>query len=276
MKDAIFHSYSWGYDGTDKQYGTKVTRFTKKPIEYEASIIFRGSINNRKANLDHFLETAEQDIIQKTPGKLVVGDYYINAYVLSSSTAPYEGADWTQKDATFFCPYPFWIKEETKSFMPIAEGSQTDEFLDYEYDYQYDYSVQSGGGVIWQVDHYAPCEFLMTIFGEAADPRITINGHPYRIYTTLLANEYLQIDSRNNKIIKYLANGTQQNIYDLRAKSESVFEPITPGNIAVSWPGSYGFDLTLYLERSEPRWSTKKQHKEQYISDENGKYMITE
>ena len=111
--------------------------------------------------------------------------------------------------------------------------------------------------MIWKVDHYAPCEFLMIIFGPVADPRIVINGHPYQVYDTLLENEYMQIDSRKNTVIKYMANGTRQNLYDLRAKMESVFEPITPGNIAVNWPGSYGFDLTLYLERSEPRWKVK-------------------
>ena len=74
--------------------------------------------------------------------------------------------------------------------------------------------------MIWNVDHYAPCEFLMTIFGPAVEPRIVINGHPYQIYTTLDENEYLQIDSRNNQVIKYLANGIQQDIYDLRAKRE--------------------------------------------------------
>lgn len=114
-----------------------------------------------------------------------------------------------------------------------------------------------GGDVIWNVDHYAPCEFLMTIFGPAVDPRVVINGHPYQVYTTLDANEYLQIDSRANTVVKYLANGIQQDIYDYRAKQESVFDPITPGNISVVWSGEFGFDITLYCERSEPRWKTK-------------------
>ena len=108
--------------------------------------------------------------------------------------------------------------------------------------------------MIWNVDHCAPCEFLMTVFGPAVDPRIVINGHPYQIYTTLDSNEYLQIDSRANTVVKYLANGIRQDIYDYRAKQESVFDPITPGNISVVWSGEFGFDITLYCERSEPRW----------------------
>ena len=252
MKDAVFHSYSWGYDGTDRQYGTKVTRFKKAPIEYEASIIFRGSVNERKANLDYFLETAEQDIIQKTPGKLVIGNYYINAYVISSSTAPYEGEDWTQKDATFFCPYPFWIREETKQFFPQSDPSKQDTGLDYMYDYEYDYTPQKAGTASWYIDHYDSSEFTMTIFGPCVNPRILINGYPYEVFDTLEENEYIIVDSRENSVIKYLSNGTTQDLYDQRAKEQSIFEPIPPGNINFSWSGIFGFDITLYMERSEP------------------------
>ena len=124
------------------------------------------------------------------------------------------------------------------------------------YDYNYDYTMPYGGDVIWNVDHYAQCEFLMTVFGPCVDPRVVINGHPYQVYVTLDENEYLQIDSRPNAntVVKYAANGIQQDVYDMRAKQESVFEPITAGNVRVVWPGDFGFDLTLFCERSEPRW----------------------
>lgn len=253
------HSSEWTYESVEKKYGVKITSFGKDVLEIPITMKYRGTERQIYQNADDLFAAAERDIINMNPGKLYIGEEYVTGYFVSHSSAQSSEFYGIQEELNFLAPYPFWIKEETKSFMPITEGSQTDEFLDYEYDYQYDYSVQSGGDVIWQVDHYAPCEFLMTIFGEAADPRITINGHPYQIYTTLLANEYLQIDSRRNAVTKFLANGTRQDLFDMRAKypNPSVFEPITPGNIAVSWPGSYGFDLTLYLERSEPRWKVQ-------------------
>ena len=253
------HSSEWTYESIEQKYGVKITSFGKDVLEIPIIMKYRGTERQIYQNADDFFAAAERDIINMTPGKLYIGEEYVTGYFVSHSSAQSSEFYGIQEELNFLAPYPFWIKEETKSFMPITEGSQTDEFLDYEYDYQYDYSVQSGGGVIWQVDHYAPCEFLMTIFGEAAGPRITINGHPYKIYTTMLANEYLQIDSRRNAVTKFLANGTRQDLFDMRAKypNPSVFEPITPGNIAVSWPGSYGVDLTLYLERSEPRWKVQ-------------------
>jgi hypothetical protein len=39
----------------------------------------------------------------------------------------------------------------------------------------------------------------------------------------------------------------------MRNKAESVFEQIPAKSLSLSWPGTFGFDLTLYEERSEPR-----------------------
>ena len=93
----------------------------------------------------------------------------------------------------------------------------------------------------------------MTIFGEVGNPRVSVNGHPYQVNVDLAANEYLIIDSRKNTVTKYLANGTTLNVFDKRNKAQSVFEPIPGGTLRLTWPGTFGFDLTLYEERSEPR-----------------------
>ena len=53
--------------------------------------------------------------------------------------------------------------------------------------------------------------------------------------------------------MKTTAGGQKINAFDLRNKEESVFEQIPPGKLALDWSGTFGFDLTLYEERSEPR-----------------------
>ena len=94
----------------------------------------------------------------------------------------------------------------------------------------------------------------MIIFGPCIDPRITINGHVYQVFDTVEKGEYITINSINMTIIKNRNNGTTANLWDYQAKEESVFSPI-PGNvISVNWSGTFGFDLTLFEERSEPAW----------------------
>lgn len=257
LKDANFHNYAWEYDGIEQQYGVDITKFRKEAKEYDASVIFRGSINERKENLNHFLEASEKDIINKTPGKIIYEDYYIRAYVISSSTYPYDGADWTQKDVVFLCPYPFWIREETRSFLPVeSTSSYNTEFLGYPYGYLYDYSAPDATDLIWVVNHFASCEFLMTIYGPEDNPLVTVNGHPYQVFAELETGEYMTIDSRENRVEKHLPDGTSINLYNYRSRQESIFEPVEPGSVRVMWSGEFGFDITLYLERSEPGWKT--------------------
>lgn len=232
----------------------KITGFKKGPAEYEGVIVFRGPISQRKENLNRFFEAGERDIINETPGKLICGEHYIRSYILSSSTAPAEGALWTEKNVKFLCPYSFWIKEETKQFFKQNE-IQPEDGLDYPYDYEYDYTAQKAGTASWYIDHFAKSKFKMTIYGPCVNPRILINGYPYEVFDTLESGEYMVIDSRENTVLKYLTNGTIQNIYDLRAKKQSVFEKIPAGNLDIVWSGAFGFDITLFLERSEPRWN---------------------
>ena len=63
------------------------------------------------------------------------------------------------------------------------------------------------------------------------------------------------INSRNNTVTKYRSNGTTLNIYDLRAKEESVFKKMPYGSVNVNWSGAFGFTITLFLERGEPIWN---------------------
>lgn len=262
IEESSLFSHSWHYDSDDAAsgYGGKIKKFRKGVQNREINIHIEGvGMESYKQAYDHLMEIFDEDIIDETAGKLYIDDFYMRCFITDGDPVYFvPGLDMCTYKFKLASEYPFWIHEEFRSFPPISSGSEEEEsYLDYEHDYPYDYTMPYGGDVIWSVDHYAPCEFLMTVFGPAVDPRVVINGHPYQVYTTLDTNEYLQIDSRENKVIKYLANGIKQDIYDLRAKQESVFDPITPGNIRVVWSGEFGFDITLYCERSEPRWKTQ-------------------
>lgn len=253
----VFHDYEWDPETVSQKMGDKVTGFTKKAKTYSLTLTVRGKLEERKSLIDELTDEFEHDIINITPGRIYFGEWYIDCYIKNKTTG-ISGTwnNWTELSVGIYCPYPSWIREESRLFTAVLPETEQGIYLDYEYDYNYDYTMPYGGDVIWQVDHFAPCEFLMTIFGPCTDPRVVINRKIYQVYVTLAENDYLQIDSRENTVIKYAANGIQQDIYDLRAKQESIFDPITPGNIRVVWPGDFGFDLTLYCERSEPRWKT--------------------
>ena len=253
-KTANYHKWNWTVSGTTLQFGTRVSAFKRSAATYTTKLIFTGTYQKRKEMLDALHQDFELDVRNKTPGKIIWGDYYIRCYITDSSTEPDDKNFLTDNTLTIYAPYPFWIKESTKEFFP-QEAPEDEQYLEYEFDYSYDYFYGTPGISTWNRDFPFSSEFRMTVYGPAIDPRVLINGYPYQFFETLEAGEYVVIDSRENKITKYMANGQTMNLFDKRNKEDSIFEQIPGGNLIFNWTGAFGFGLTLYDERSEPRWT---------------------
>lgn len=256
-KTANYHVWNWGAETTALQFGVRVANFKRDAAVYETQLIFNGSYMEAKALIEALHQDFENDIRTMSPGRIIWGDSYIDCYITESSTQPNPDNIWPENDLTIYCPYPFWVRELKKTFFSQEAPPETQSFLDYEYDYEYDYFLSNIGTDTWAHDFPFTSEFLMTVYGPVANPRILINGYPYQFFDTLESTEYVTIDSRNNTIRKHLANGQAVSIFDLRNKAQSIFEPIPAGNLTINWTGLFGFDITLFEERSEPRWTAR-------------------
>lgn len=250
------HEYEWKPMATDQEIGADVYGFEKEPKTYQITLTFRGLLEERKAKMDELTNSFEYDIVNKTPGRIWFGRYYIDCYIKDvKSKVSATKNSWTDMEIGIYCPYPMWAVEEIKNFYPdSANKSEQYEFLGYPYGYPYDYSRLSPGTQHWYLDHYRSSNFRMTIYGPCVNPRITIAKQIYQIYDTLETNEYIEINSRKKTIIKRLANGTEQNIFYKKATGNSVFAEIPAGDLLISWSGEFGFDITVFKERSVPEW----------------------
>lgn len=243
----------WNYESIEEQFGITIASFKKEPITLALSLKFRGIENQISENLNGFFEACEKDIINKTAGRLYVDDEYLSGYFLERETAPSETFYGYQQDLEFFAPYPFWIEEVTREFFK-QEESGTRDGLNYNYNYNYDYTVEELGVRKWNNHHYAPSDFIMNIYGAVTNPRVAIANHPYIINTQLESTDYLTIDSRAKTVTKTQNNGITSNIFKYRNTLKSVFQKIPAGENLITWSGLFGFEITLFLERSEPKW----------------------
>lgn len=252
-RKANFHSWKWSVNGVDLQYGMRVSGFSRAGQTYEMTLTLFGSERQKEALIKALHDDFELDVRNKTPGRIIWGDYYVECFVVASSLTPNDENISTDNVVSFYCPYPFWIKEETRSFYPQTTSSVTESYLDYPHDYAYDYYSGGSGMAIWQTDFPFSSDFRMVMYGPASNPRVLINDHIYQILDTLTASEHVIIDSKLGTIVKMQADGTRVNAFDLRNKEESIFEKVPAGTLTLVWSGAFGFDLTLYEERSEPR-----------------------
>lgn len=251
IQEANFHKWEWNARGTELQFGQRVSSFGKESSTYTTTLIFHGTAVQRAKQIAKLHEEFEADIRAMKPGRIIWGNWYADCYILASSTDPAR-CDWTQNEIGIFCPNPFWVKEEKKSFTKQDAPPSTQSFLDYEFDYEYDYYLGAIGNERWVRSFPFAAQFKMSIYGPVSNPRVAINGYPYQINDTLEGTEYLVINSRDNTVIKYLANNTSVSIFDKRNKEQSVFEMIPGGTLSINWTGLFGFDLLIYDERSEP------------------------
>ena len=58
---------------------------------------------------------------------------------------------------------------------------------------------------------------------------------------------------KKKTVMQFNTDGTQSNIFNLRNKTDSIFQKIPGGNLRISWDATFGVNITIHRERSEPR-----------------------
>lgn len=261
LKEANFHKVEWKYNGISKQYGIDIQDFEKDPIILELQFVLKGSKAERKALLEELHSAMEIDKINKKVGRIVWGSCYVSGYFINSNTFPSGKENETINEATFVAPHPFWIDEQTinvgvKSDTQLISGEANEKVYPYTYPYVYP-SLQNETNVF--IDHYTDSHFKLIVYGPTLSVLINIAGYPYQVEYPIEAGEYMIIDSRpstpkEEKLCIVRTNGVKENIFQYRSVENSVFKKIPPGMVEIDYPRTYGIDLTVFKERSEPSW----------------------
>lgn len=285
-----FHKYSWKPSSEKEKIGERLKEFTKEAQNYKIVLQFRGGLEERKSLLDRLRKDFENDVMGKRPGRIYFGEYYIEGYCIESETGVSSIKNtWSQNTINFYCPNPFWRRETTYHYLPQQKPVEGDvqnpdisgekmegELLEHGAvvkDFPFDFLKPSNLKITYPLfgfpfdlvgthgrrtlnnEAFTDTDFVMTIYGFVDNPNIQIAGHPYTVYATIYEGERLIIDSAAGTVKKIGRLGEETNLYNARRKDYSVFQKIPPGVQTVSWPGTYGVDIILYDERSEPKWS---------------------
>ena len=245
--------YSWSYDTLNG----RISRFYKSMKDRKIPLIVYCDSDEKAVDIKNRLfELSETDIEANKPGKIYIGDYYLNGYITESKKSDYNlKKRLCRIELTFTSEKDKWYSMKMHSFKPgdneaVTIGGQTD----YPYDYAYDYALPLKGRNI-VCNTVEKSAFQLCIFGEAVNPAVIIGGHTYAINGTVGKGETLLIDSLTKTIILTTAYGNKVNYFDKRSREQYIFEPIPAGLNSVSWVGTFGFELTVIEQRSEPKWT---------------------
>lgn len=227
-------------------------------FEFRVTITVRSRGNERQkiSDINHVYNVIGYDSENGKTGRLYIGSEYLNCIFRSSKKR-------TNRDLKNALDIEMigvsvtkaWIEEKTYQFNSSRQTNTRQSQVDYPHDYPYDYMSRLSVSHVNNT-HFSECDFLLTIYGPCINPKIHIGGHVYEVYTTLDAGEYLKINSlKNVRTIQQIEkDGTIVNVFSDRNFDSYIFEKIKPGISVVSWDGTFGFDITLYVGRGEPSY----------------------
>lgn len=232
----------------------KISSFKKGIVSKNITIILKCDTEKEGTDLKNKLfEVFEKDVLAVKHGKIVIGNYYLNCYITESKKSNYlYSHNYMQLTVKVTTDKPYWIKEARTLFMPTS--SQVGKNLDYNRDYPSDYTSNLLNQQLHNTN-FVPSNFKLLIFGACTNPGVVINGHEYSVNVALEENEYIEIDSTEKTIITVHNDGTTTNCFNLRNKNSYIFEKIAPGILSVSSNSDFTFEIVLYEERSEPKWT---------------------
>lgn len=246
------------YDNVEIESNGKIAGFVKEITERKLNIDIISSSKETTQELCNKLNAVfEKDIYNDVAGKIYINDYYMRCFIKSCKKSKRGNGVIRSYEYTLITDYPFWIKETTYQY--LAEPPEAVKYTDLETgimfpEFPFDFAPVHGEKIL-ENPSFKDSNFILTIYGFAENPQITIAGHPYRVETTVYEGERLVIDSIKGTVEKIGRLGEVTNCYNARGKQKSVFQKIPPGMNTFQWSGGFGVDITLFDERSEPKWS---------------------
>lgn len=272
--------YEWKYN----ENNGLISGFSMGIATKELPVLFAsGSSQTTKALRNKAYTIVEKDLRANKKGRLYVGDYYLECNIYGMTNSDYLIKDYFLRTTMKVCTdKPMWKKATSFSFKK-QEQNVTDPEPDFPFDFDTDLMKKAQSQQTFTNNSNFAADFIMTIYGSAVSPEIIINNHSYKMNSVLAENEKIVIDSDAGTILKY-SNGAVYNVFNERAKAQSVFEQISNGVCSVNWDNTFDFDIVLMDARSEPLWTwtdvnlnsvvdAQQVGDTYYLIDSSGKYI---
>ena len=255
-KDGIFidmnelHDYEWKV--TKK--GNRIAALNRDIINRKLPVVIICDTEEKGiAARNRLFEVVEKDVLANKHGRIIIGDYYFKCFVTKSQKKNYLTSNRFMKvTLTLTTDFPMWVKESIFVFGK-QDASESGQDLDFNFDFPFDYASGLGSTNLNNTA-FVGSHFKMTIYGACVNPTVFVSGHAYTVNCTVAADEYLTIDSLTKQIFVTHNNGEITNVFHCRDRESYIFEKIPAGSNTVAWSGDFTVDITLFEERSEPKW----------------------
>lgn len=254
--------YEWDYTERDRRRGSIVAGFTKKVATKQLVLHILGENKaQRDLAIDEFNSAIETDIYNGTPGKIWCGDWYTLGYIVASKNEKWQyDKPVVKKTITLVREQESWfrkiVKKSYESNMIKPDPEEWDKDFEPNYDYKYDFMTDFDASVKLINPDVLPSNFILNIQGYAEQPEIHIGENVIQFNLEVPHGAVLQVSAITKKTTMTLADRTEINVFGARSPDYYIFQRLPSGVNTVTWNGMFDWEITLFEERSEPRWPT--------------------
>ena len=244
--------YSWDCETANN----KISGFYRDSVTIPVTVTVTADTDQEYFEvLEEFYSVIAKDIESVEPGRLYLGNQYLECYISGDlKKDAFMGVPIQVKNLTIVTDRPLWVCENSYTFHSYVVSSSDNKRYAGRYPYRYANGLSN---TYIQNPHFTDANFSLAIYGPVVNPQVSIGGQNYLVNIILEEGERLEIDSRTETITKIMATGERVNAFHNREKGKAFFRKIPPGRQPVSWAGGFDWDLMIYEERSEPKWSSQ-------------------
>lgn len=239
----------WSYESSNNKIDSFYKKIQSRSLKIDSHRNSGQSARSVQANL---VDLFESDVAQNKCGRIYVDGYYMPCNIIKDKKTLWETNVVVSSEFSLVTDYPYWIREKKITY-ERKQASDTG-YLDYPYDYPYDYSPNDMA-VYLENTEVMPADFKLVIQGPCENPQVTIGQNKYQIMTTLSSYEYIVLNSMDRTIYKVSSTGTVTNAFESQNRNYENFAKIPQGKHIISINGTFKMEITMYMKRSEPRWT---------------------
>lgn len=214
--------------------------------------------------LDDAHRVFDADCERQSPGRIVVnGEWFQRCLVPDSEPEDGFNPFVAVENLTFLLLDGGWRRLATSARFDPSSGDIGGQWLTYPHGYEYTYRASAiAQSMSNRMLQGAP--FVWRIFGPVVSPYMVIVENSYRLNATVPAGAYVTVTAFDDEktIVQTDIDGQKQNLFSAgergsgKGSGSYIFEPLPAGDVQVSWPGNFAFELDVFETGLEPPWST--------------------
>lgn len=257
----------WEWEYTSASSSSRITSFSrrsKKPKKIKFHVgIAAATEEEGLIKRNELITLGEADIVSKTPGKLYIGDWYINCYIIAGEPTNYWLSDrFAEFKLTLLAEDPSWIRETIHYFNHEIQTNPGGSKKDFPKEFPFDLG-QGKPSKIFTNDALGSVGWLWRVYGPATNPYMRINNNLHQVNTQIPKGAYMEVNSAAKTIVLIGADGKRENLYAARARGTStsdsyIFKAIDSGDVSVLWDNTFDFDLTIFESCSTPPYEKER------------------